>query len=172
MKDNLEENESGNWNPAKHYSNLKVMKHLYLCDEFQTIAKFGDSSFGMSSNEINLSRIEALKKLTHTLKVLIENTKFAVKATFKDDLDRYYQKLKLIEDNIYLCSRKINNHVKRSFVLKINEDNFNLLLEKILEIKTGLNDPLNKSNLIFTYQEEFDPQAYKQKIKEDAINRG
>ncbi len=171
IKDILEDQGKGNWNPAKHYSNLKVMKHLYVFDELQSVALFG-SEFFLNQNELSSSRIEALKKMAYTLKVLIENTHFAVKKGLQADMDKFYEKLGIIESFIPKTYKKINNFVTKTHIIKINEEYFKILFERLIQIKKEVNDPLNKSNLIFTFQEEFDPQAHKKKIFDEATGRG
>ena len=54
----------------------------------------------------------------------------------------------------------------------INLELFEKVLKQILEIKSNINEPLNKNHLIFTDREEFDPSAFKKSLKDRMVNRG
>ena len=56
--------------------------------------------------------------------------------------------------------------------LQLIQDEYNLAIERIIDIKSEINEPLNRYDLIFTHKEDFDPTAAKEKIKDDLKHRG
>ena len=54
----------------------------------------------------------------------------------------------------------------------LNNENFEKALERVSEIKALINEPLNKHDLIFTYQEEYDPVKAKKELFERITTRG
>ena len=61
---------------------------------------------------------------------------------------------------------------QRKQQVKLDEKKYYKVLDMVIEIKSKLNEPLNKNHLIFTNKDEFDPKAYKKQIIEDAKTRG
>ncbi len=167
--------ESGNWNVAADYSKLKIMKPLYLCDTYENIAKFGydnilDQLINYSiPNEI--VRLNGFIRLVHELLKLIKNSKFALKKgdTLKD-IEKYEKKLKTVLEIIPRLSKITKTH--KGKITKIHEENYNKVLDLVLEIKSKINDPLNKNHLIFTDKEEFDPVKYKEQLIKNITTRG
>ncbi|KKL77847.1 hypothetical protein LCGC14_2030750, partial [marine sediment metagenome] len=53
-----------------------------------------------------------------------------------------------------------------------NKEIYEKVLERVLEIKALINEPLNKNHLIFTDKKEFDPRAFKEGIKKRIIGQG
>lgn len=170
FKDMLEETEDGNYNVAKPYSISKIMKHLYLCDEYQAGAIFGEHEGVYLDPPI--IRIKSLKKLIHTLRMIIENSLFAVKKAFKGSMENDYKKLELIETHISKTYKVKRNNITKTTIIIIQEDAFKLVLNEIIKIKFSVNDYLNKSNLIFIHTEEYDPKAHKERLIQDAKTRG
>ena len=64
------------------------------------------------------------------------------------------------------------NQVKRTKEMVVIPKTYDKILEIVLEIKALINEPLNKSHLIFTDKEEFDPKAFKDAMKSRIINKG
>ena len=169
--------ETGNWNVASDYSRLKIMKPLYNCDIYENIAKFGyDSLMEELDNyaiPVESLRLMGLDRLIHELLKLIQNSKFAMKIKgTKETILKYEETLlNLLKFTPFISTVKVNQ-VKRTRTVRINEKLFNKILKKALEVKSNINEPLNKNDLIFTSKEEFDPIAYKQQIFKDATTRG
>lgn len=167
--------ETGNWNVASDYSRLKIMKPLYLCDEYETIATFGHLDFydEITQNiEVDLIKIRGFKRLIKALILVINNSKFAIQSKAKEDLLDYLKELKRyykIMPTLY--SYKVNQ-LQKTKNLKIIPEKYDPALERVLDIKSLINEPLNKADLIFTHREEFNPQAYKKQIIKDASERG
>ncbi|MFX1589220.1 MAG: hypothetical protein ACFFC1_13785 [Promethearchaeota archaeon] len=167
--------ESGNWNVAADYSRLKIMKPLYLCDSYENIARFGHDELIDELANFNIPndvlRLNGFNRLVYELLRLIDNTKFVLrKKGSKEEAEKLEKELRQVLKIIPTLSRTIKTR-KGSFV-KINDENFIPVLKKVSEIKSKLNVPLNQNDLIFTHKEDFDPQAYKKKIMEDAMRRG
>ena len=169
--------ETGNWNVAADYSRLKIMKPLYNCDIYENIAKFGYNSlqeqlenYGIPEESL---RLMGLDRLIHELLKLIKNAKLAMKKPkTKDTLIGYEEILKsLLIYTPQVSSVKVNQ-VRKTKETKIDEKLFNMILNKVLDIKEKINEPLNKNDLIFTSKEEFDPAAYKKMIFDQATTKG
>ena len=174
--DFVDMSETGNWNVAADFSKLKIMKWLYLADEYETIATFGTSDMldEMMTDKgmISRNKLMAIKRLTKTLQMIISNTIFAVKKKDKGELDKKQEFLKKIEKILPSLTKKNYNQRDRKNYITIKEDEFNEVLNILVEIKTSINGPLNRADLIFTSREEFDPKKLKDKIKKDLFEIG
>ena len=169
--------ESGNWNVASEYARLKIMKPLYNCDIYENIAKFGYDSFSEQLEYYSIPeeslRLMGLDRLIHELIKLIQNSQFAMKAKgTRETLDKFEKMLKAILKFTPKISSVKVNQIRRTKETKIDEPLFNIILNKVLEIKSKINEPLNKNDLIFTSKEEFDPIAHKKQIFDRATTRG
>jgi len=161
--------DHGNWNVAADYSKLKLMKPLYLADEFETIATFGFLDFyEESTNTLNVDfiKIRGFKRLIKTLIMLINNAKFAVGKNEKVKLGNYEKELKKFENIIPLLFYYKKNEQKKTKELFIRSEKYNPALDRVIEIKALINEPLNKFDLIFTHKEDFDPARAKKEIKD------
>jgi hypothetical protein len=170
--------ETGNWNVAQIYSNLKVMKLLYLADELENIAVFGSADIvedilnavqGVNKDEL---RLTGYKRLIRTLLMLINNTIFAVKKNGKEKLEDYKQDLIIFEKNISNLYEWRYNHVRRTRRIYINEPKFKLALDRVIELKGLINSPLNDADLIFTSKPNIDAKEMKKKIFENFTEKG
>ncbi len=174
--DSPEMSEYGNWNVAADYAKLKIMKQLYLADEYETIATFGFVDF-MDELNFNVNtdvlKIRGLKRLIKSLLMVINNTRFAIrKKTDKQQVDALKAELERFWKVIpVLFEYKINQKDKTK-ELKIVEEDYNKAMERVIEIKSEINEPLNKYDLIFTHKDEFDPAKAKEMIKLGLIKRG
>lgn len=167
--------EHGSWNVAQHYAELKIMKPLYLCDEYETIATFGHVDFideMLSNFSPDVLKIRGFKRLIKTLILLINNCKFAVKGKQNTQLVEYSQELKRYYKTIEVLFKYKTNQKNRSKELVIIPEKYDKVLERVIEIKSLINEPLNKYDLIFTYIEPFDPKKAKELIKKGLIERG
>ncbi len=171
--------ETGNWNVAKDYSNLKIMGPLFLVDQYYDIAVFGSSDL-VSELDVYLNhfpvdflRKKGFDRLLHNLIKLIGNAKFAMKGnTYLKELEGYEEQLEKIEKIKHVLFKEITSQKTKQKTFKIDEEKYNRVLKIIRKIKNDINIPLNKSHLIFTDKEEFDPQSYKKLIMDSAIKRG
>jgi len=171
--------ETGNWNVADSYSKSKIMRPLILCDYYEDIATFGYDSIieeliGFNSPPNDMIKIKAMKRLLKQLIRVIDNCKFALKKPGTKDLILKYRedliKLNKCVPNLV----KINfNQIEGTRTIQIkSEELFNSFLDKISEIKSKINEPLNRNHLIFTDKEDFDPKAFKDKLKSRMVNQG
>lgn len=171
--------ETGNWNVADDFSRSKIMRPLIMADYYEDIALFGYESIaeeliGYTAPSNDLVRIKALKRLIKTLIRVIDNSKFALKkAGTKEKILGYRANLVAIEKCIPLLIKITYDQIKdeRAVVIS-NPQLFDEFLEKVSLIKSTINEPLNKNHLIFTDKEEFDPKAFKEKIKDRILNHG
>lgn len=171
--------ETGNWNVADDYSRTKIMKPLLMCDLYEDIATFGyesiiDELINFQAPPNDVIRIKAIKRLIKELIRLIDNSKFALKKPGTKEKILKYRRYILSLEKILPRVIKINyNQIEHTKTLMIsNEILFNQILEKISDIKSKINEPLNQNHLIFTDKEEFDPRAFKEKLKYRMIHQG
>ena len=170
-----EMSDYGNWNVASEYSRLKIMRPLYLADEYETIATFGYLDFGeeltLNFNE-DVLKIRGFKRLIKTLILIINNSKFAIKGNEKKDLLEYRKELEKFYNVIKVMFKYTYDQRHKTKELKIIAEKYNPALERVLEIKSLINEPLNRYDLIFTHKEEFNPKKAKQHIKEGLVTTG
>ena len=167
--------ELGNWNVASDYSRLKIMKPLDFCDHYENIARFGYDTlieqlehFGIPLDTLKLIGFE---RLVNEMIKLIGNSKFAMKiGNTRKEVENFEEKLKNIRSLIPVLSKTVKTQKGKYLVL--NQEKYYKALDIVIEIKSKLNEPLNKNHLIFTDKQEFDPKAYKKKIMDDAVSRG
>ncbi len=167
--------ESGNWNVASEFARIKIMKPLDYCDHYENIARFGYDTlieqlenFGIPLDTLKLIGFE---RLVNELLKLCGNSKFAMKSVgTKEELEKLEEKLKEIRKIIPVLSKTITKQKKQKLVL--NPERYNQALNIVIEIKSKLNEPLNKNHLIFTDKIEFDAKAYKKQIMDGAKTRG
>lgn len=173
--------DHGNWNVASDYARLKIMKQLYLADEYEIIATFGFSDL-IDELTIDISldvlKIRGFKRLIKSLIMVINNSKFAVKDgksgkgghkttlnNLKEELNRYWK----VVPTLFEYKKDEKNKTKE---LKLIQKEYNQALERVIEIKSEINEPLNRYDLIFTHKEDFDPTAAKERIKELLKSKG
>jgi len=165
----------GNWNVASDYARLKIMKQLYLADEYEIIATFGFSELLDElavDVPLDVLKIRGFKRLIKSLMMVIDNSKFAVKGTHKGELVNLRKELKRYWKIIPTLFKYKINQKNKTQELKLIEKEYNLSLERVTEIKSEINEPLNRYDLIFTHKEDFDPAKAKKMIKESLIHRG
>jgi hypothetical protein len=169
--------ETGNWNVAADYSKFKIMKPLLYADIYADIAYFGSSDLFEELN-LNLPNYDLLKfkgfeRLVRCLLTLIGNSYFAIKYnTDREILKNYKNELIKIENiKNKLIETRTDQVTQQEHFLLIMPD-YERVLNIVLKIKDEINSPLNKSNLIFTDKEEFDPKKFKEAIKERMANKG
>ncbi len=169
--------ESGNWNVASDFARVKIMIPLAKCDYYEDIATFGyesiiDELMGYSIPN-DFVRHTGLKRLVKELIRICKNSKFAMKKPkTKEDMKKYEEKLEKIKEVLPLLVNMKKNHATKTEELRIIPEKFEKVLHVVLEIKSGINFPLNQNHLIFTDKEEFDPHAYKNAMKERMTHRG
>ena len=171
--------ETGNWNVADSYAKSKIMRPLILCDYYEDIATFGYESIieeliGYESPPNDIIRIKAFRRLIKQLLRVIDNTKFALKKPgTKNEILGYKANLIKLDECVPKIVKVNYNYIEGKKRLTItNIELFDELLKRVSEIKSKINEPLNKNHLIFTDKEEFDPKAFKDRLKDRMINKG
>lgn len=167
--------DSGNWNVASDYSRLKIMKPLDYCDHYENIARFGYDTlieqlehFGIPLDTLKLIGFE---RLINELLKLCGNVGFAMKAAgTADTLKKIKEDIEKVRQIIPVLSKTITKMKKKTVILE--NEKYYKTLDLVINLKTKLNEPLNKNHLIFTNKEEFDPKKYKEGILEGAKTRG
>lgn len=102
--------------------------------------------------------------------MLINNTIFAIKKPkdkqlfldWKAELERIYEIIPALYMN------KVNSITKTKEVF-IKKESYEKVLKRVVEIKSNINDPLNRNDLIFRYVEEFDPVKYKEEMMKEML---
>lgn len=166
--DEYVQSEYGTWNVAAEYSRLKIMRPLALADEYETISTFGHLDFIeeiISDFNPDVLKIRGFKRLIKTLILLINNSKFVVKGTHKDNLLLYKKELDRYYKVITTLFKHRRDDRKKTRQLVIIPEKYDPALDRVIEIKSLINEPLNRFDLIFTYKEQFDPKKAKAEIK-------
>lgn len=171
--------ESATWNVAQNYSQLMIMKHLYLINEYRTLATFGTTDmvddFVVDEKTRANARVIAIKRMCHHLRMLVGNTYFAIKD--KNDKIQFDEYKKALDRIGVLLNKEVVyyytfNQRDKTRDIRVNEIEFGKILNTLVQIEEDANTPLNKASLIFKPIEEFDAKKIKDKIMEDLINLG
>ena len=173
-KDNLTEAESGNWNTAENYSQIKIMNLLAIADEYEELAEFGSLNLYdeiTSKGMVEEIRIRAFRRLINHLIRVCNNSFFALKSAQQNQLKSITEELKTIRDNVSNYFMIINDSVNGTKRIKLHAE-FNVKLERVSELKKNINVYLNEGDLIFIHKDTFDAKDYKKRIFQDAIERG
>lgn len=173
-KDNLTEAESGNWNTAENYSQIKIMNLLAISDEYEELAESG--SLNLLDEILNKSNVEEMKirafrRLVNHLIRVCNNSYFALKPAQQSKLETFKKELKEIRDNIPSYIGIITNSINKTKKIQLLELYY-IKLERVSEIKKEINVSLNEGDLIFIHKDSFDAKDYKRRIFQDAIERG
>lgn len=170
--------ESGNWNVADKFSKVKIMLPLAKCEFYEDLAQFGYESFidelvNWYNIPVDVVRLKGLTRLIKELLRICKNTKFAMKkAGTKKELEDLEKKLEEIQKVLPALYKIQFSNVKKTKTLVLIHDKFEIVLNKVIEIKSQINDPLNKNDLIFISKEEFDPKAFKKSLMERMTTKG
>jgi len=170
-KSKEEDGESSVWNDARNYVSSKIHKWLVLIDNYETLAIFGTNDiygdiFMKDNNLKNTARLNALKRLIHSIKTLIRNTKFATK---KDDKETFITHTKRL-DKILKVVPQLRLETKRGqrvVKIDINEELFEKIIDEIHGIIDNVNVKINKAGLIFTQLEDFDLKKLKENLEKE-----
>ncbi len=175
-EDSYGTSESGNWNVAADYTKFKIMKQLYMADEYEIIATFGTSEmfeeFQIGEDIKSVARLKAIRRLLKSLQMVVNNTKFAVKKRDEETMKEYLKTLKKVENILPTLSKTKYNAKLRKSMIEIQEENFEKVLNHLVSLKSEINEPLNRADLIFTHFEDFDPKAAKEQIKAEMTGKG
>ena len=164
--------ELGNWNSAREFSRVKIMNCLERCETYENIAEYGYDSLmeeiespGIPTDTL---RLMGLKRLIKELIKVIKNSKFALKKEkTKDKAIEYEEQLTIILEKIYpTLSITITNQRLRTKETMIVQARFDVVLKTVLDIKSNINDPLNKNNLIFVDKDQTSIKEKKRILKE------
>lgn len=170
--------ESGNWNVADKFSKVKIMLPLAKCEFYEDLAQFGYESFideivNWYDVPMDVVRLKGLTRLIKELLRICQNTKFAMKKPgSKKELIKLEKELENIQKILPALYKVHVNTVKKTRDLRLIPEKFDKVLSKVIEIKSKINEPLNKNDLIFVNKEEFDPKAFKKSIMERMANKG
>lgn len=169
--------DTGNWNVAADYVKEKIMKNLTLADEYSKIAIFGSITMQeeiQGSFNIDEMKLTGLRRLLHCLILLIDNSIFAVKQPGSKELLGGHKKVleRITRKLLPTLYTKETSPRRKGVFLKINEERYQRVLEKVLEIKSKINQPLNDNHLIFTSKKEFNSGDFKKNRIDRMINEG
>lgn len=168
--DDFTVSETGNWNVADKYTKIKIMLPMAKCEFYEDLAQFGYESFidelvNWYNIPMDVLRIKGLTRLIKELLRLCDNCMFAMrKAGSKDELVKYQTQLKAIEKILPALSKMKFNQVKKTKQVVLIPEKFDPVLQRVIDLKAKINEPLNKNDLIFTNREEFDPKKFKKDI--------
>lgn len=179
MANSFETSETGNWNVAENWSNLMIFKPFQEASLYLTMAKNGCSNieedFMFDDETKTKTRIQSIKWARDKIEEGIRQSLFAVKS---GDVDNVKNKLhEVLSLDMPLANGKSPidmieiKMINRDKVIKaINEDAFKIVYGILKRVYMEVLIPLNRSDLIFMYREQFDPAEFKDKIKERFID--
>ena len=173
-KESLTEAESGNWNTAENYSQIKIMNLLAIADEYEELSEFGSLNLmdeiqnKESSEEI---KIRSFRRLINHLIRVCNNSFFALKKAQRTSIEILKGELKEIRDNLSKYITFIVDNINHTKKIRLSEEYYKKL-ERVSEIKKEINVYLNEGDLIFIHKDTFDAKDYKKRIFQDAIERG
>jgi len=183
MASSYEASDTGNWNIAENWSNEMIFKPFYEASQYLTIAKKGTSSieedFMFDEQTKIKSRISALGWARDKLEQGIRQSLFAIRNA--NDISKVKSFLKEITD--LEIPNEQTNKSPMDFIqdiivdrdntkIQINEEAFRLVYNCLKRIFTEVTEPMNRSDLIFNFREQFDPKKYKEKIRDEFIEEG
>jgi len=175
-KDNLSEAESGNWNTAENYSQIKIMNLLAISDEYEEMAEFG--SLNLADEITNKQyteelKIRAFRRLINHLIRVCRNSWFALEKhkSAREKIESFIKELKEIREQIGTYFIVVTDEIHKTRTLRI-QPIYYTKLERVSEIKKDINQSLNEGDLIFIHKETFDVKDYKKRIFDEAISKG
>lgn len=169
--------EVGNWNSSANYAYEEINNPLKASTKYMDVALHGYVNFEESLYYIDLPkdvlRYEGLKRFVNELLKVITNSYafFKVKGT-KNTVDKCEKDLLKIREMLkYPIVFKMKTDIHGNKTIVLNE-NFERVVDCVIQLKKKLLTPLNKNDLVFFNKEEFDPKEYKRRVIEDAISMG
>jgi hypothetical protein len=175
MADRFEQSGTGNWNVAEDFTKEKIMKHMIYADEYEILATYGTSGileeFSMDAQSKDMMRLRSIERMRKEIEMIINNTLFAIKdPKDKAIMNEHLKTIKSMRTLIPNCKKMKPAGDKN--VISIDEETFNKFLEILVQIKSDINDPINRADMIFINREMFDPKKFKEKVIEDFIEEG
>lgn len=156
------------WNVAQGYTHLKILKPLVELDKLVIIAQYGteniENSFEIPQDVKTQYRIESIHRLIDCLKIIIENSDFAMKKETKDTLLQLEIRIVKVEKYMSVIARKVVDQRNGAEKIEINERHFNNCMNELRKIKKEIQDPLNKNSLIFPSSDEINLDDMKNKM--------
>lgn len=172
----LDFSETKPWNVAEDYSQLKIMKLLYELDQYELMATYGvvniAEEFAVDPEVKKQMRISAVKRLAKTCQMVINNTIFMVKKKDKPRMEALRQDVEKVKPLIKMCYSNARDEKSKGKNIIIHEEMFEKLLDILIRVKTDLVDPLNEAKLIYTKEEDFDIDKYKQNVMNQIVEGG
>lgn len=169
--------ETGNWNVASQYADSIIMDSLRKCRDYERIARMGylsivDEMININPKSKDELKFDGLRYLISELIVLIESSKeFLKKENTKKIAERIEEQLKKINNylpNVY----KINKGIGKGYNFRLIPHVYETVLNRVSELRSELNYPLNKNHLIFTDKDEFQVDDFKGRLKSRVKNKG
>lgn len=166
--------ETGNWNVADDFARVKIMIPLAKCEYYEDIAKFG---FEAIEDEIinyqvpvEVVKFKGLTRLVEELLKICKNAKFALKKRgTKEQIKKYEKILEDIKKVLPGIIQNEYNSVRKTNYFGLDNEKFNKVMKVTLEIKSSINDPLNRNHLIFVDKEEETEEEFKKRIEEELM---
>lgn len=169
MAKEFEQSETGNWNVADKWSDSMIFTPFREASDYLRTAHFGCSDlfedFTFDETTKIAARIKSLKWAKYCIEQGIRQCLFAIRnKTDKDKLTEYLGDLEKYAEVIDSIEEiRIYGDEKKS---EINQEVFDFVYNALLKIYTNVTEPMNRSDLIFTHREDYDPKKFKESIKE------
>jgi len=150
------------WNIAQYFTGFSIALPLKDLNDLEDIARFGtaimDDDLVMSDDRIDRRRAEAVRRYWQKLKQIVNDTLFKIKAKDKEEANN----IKIWLDQLpkyFDALLTINNNVNEDDHIKINEEFFKDILDKLVGAKQKYLVILDHTGLIFRENSEVDLDA-------------
>jgi len=166
--------ETKTWNVASHYSLYKIFLRLRELDKLEMIAQFGTEFIDVPEGQQlpmamqkTKRRKEALYRILAELRMVIGNADFNIKVKDEEKIKIMKQRLDKISKSMNDITKKVSDERNASKEEVIHEENFNIILRALQDVKVKLNRPLNNCNFIFGPTEEVDLDKLQHELIEE-----
>lgn len=157
------------WHISKGFSYTMVLVALNEIRSYETVAMYGvenmEDAYSFTPEQLTQHRVQALSRLASTLKQLMQNTEFAI-TKHKEEFKNLYLRLFNLCNKLGTTYTEIHDSRNNKTRIKIDEQKFQAMLERLSNIKASVYYPLNANNLIYRVNDEFDLNTLKEELTE------
>lgn len=156
----MDEDEYKGWNVSRDFCEVKIMRWLEQLDVLEIQSERGvahlEDEFMLTQEMKNRYKLVALERFLQTLRLIIGNSIFAMKKdSHKTVLKNFLKDLKTLKKVLPTVSQIKYSEKSRNKILSIKTEEFNYILNILINIKDELNEYLKEAKLIFP--EEYKP---------------
>ncbi len=180
MEDTQPSSPSNVWNESKTYVTAKIMYRLIECDSLIMTAIYGsedlNDSYNLPKTLKDTARVEAVKRILDTLKMIIDNSYFILRAKDKiekseelSEIEKIEKRIEEVEEVLEGTHSIIDDPQRQIYRIEITKDNeahLILCINTLRKIIRDLMKPLNDADLIFSSSDEIDLDEIKKQLIE------